>query len=195
VLPDQTGPDVCVADESLPGGDPGGYGAESAKRGSRRSTGHRAIETLRPSFNPATLRKRLLGGDFDQFADVIRATTDNLIKVIRTLPGAQPDVAIVQRRYPSQRAVPVHDATIHFDPRTAFEGYRRTNGRKVQCQLQWLRATYEALAHRKTNLQLQIGVGFPYDRCEAVQDEKIVDTLAHVWLACKPFILATRGEA
>jgi hypothetical protein len=145
-----------------------------------------------PNGVPAPLRKRLLGKDYEHFSEVIRATTAQLTRIVRKVPGSKPDVVLIQRRYPSQRAEPFHDASIRFDPRTAFPDEWQRAGHRIQFQPQWLRAAYEALSDRNSNLQLQIGMVFPYDRCQVVQDARIATTVGDVWLACKPFIAVTR---
>ena len=130
-------------------------------------------------------RSKLLGGSLEAFSKVIGAATTNLKSVLRDEPTARPRVVVVQRFYRSQRAKPELHAQLRFDPRTFFP----TRGAPVKHQPQWLKATYEALKHRgQSNLQLQIGVDFPYQTCTRVRTPAAVELVADVWSACKPVI-------
>lgn len=130
-------------------------------------------------------RTKLLGGSLEAFSQVIGAATANLNRVLRDEPGARPNVVVVQRYFRSQRAKAELHAQVRFDPRTFFPA----RGSPVKHQPQWLTATYEALKHKgSTNLQLQVGVDFPYRTCGRVRTPEAVDLIADVWTACKPVI-------
>ncbi|MDE0001149.1 MAG: hypothetical protein OXQ29_00450 [Rhodospirillaceae bacterium] len=59
-------------------------------------------------------------------------------------------------------------------------------------------AIYEATANRHSNLQLGIGAIFPYARCPATREQRILDGIAEVWISCRPLLqamgLATSGR-
>jgi hypothetical protein len=129
-------------------------------------------------------RSRLLGGSLEAFSSVIGKATTNLTRLLRTEPGGRPGIVVVQRYYKTQRAVAEQHAQLRFDPRTFF----KTGGSQVKHQPQWLEATYAALRHRNSNLQLQIGMDFPYSTCERVRGPEAVDLVANVWTACKPVL-------
>jgi hypothetical protein len=73
-----------------------------------------------------------------------------------------------------------------FDLRTAFPPAEKNDG--VKAQPQWLQATYDALCHKRSNLQVVIGAAFPYRSCPATSKPEIIDTIADVWIACKPLL-------
>jgi hypothetical protein len=131
----------------------------------------------------------VLGEGFDEFEALMLETADAISVSLKRILGARPQVVVVQRRYASQSAKPTLDASIVFDPRTAA-GSPRVRG-AVKFQPQWLRATYDALRDRKSNLQLQIGAIFPYDTCPAVRQPEIADDVKRVFLACRSIIERT----
>ena len=102
--------------------------------------------------------------------------------------GCPGEVVVVQRRYQTQRSEPRHDAVMRFDPRTAIPMTPHHGERPVLRQPQWLIAAYDALKHRRANLQLQVGAVFPYDKCRVTQERDVVDAVAEVWLACEPVV-------
>ena len=136
---------------------------------------------IRPSYRRNLIKLGAVG-----FSKVLAEITKRLARNLRGAQGAVPWVEVVQRRYPSQRSAAITDARLEFDLRTAFP---QTHGRsKVRAQPQWLDATYESLARKRSNLQLMIGASFSYARCEMTRDRKIVDYLALSWLACRPLL-------
>jgi hypothetical protein len=116
--------------------------------------------------------------------------TDTLQTALGSVKGAAPMVQILQRHYPSQRARSITDALLRFDPLTAIAPCGRTRT-VVKFQPQWLRATYDALRARRSNLQFQIGAQFPYATCPVVHSRQIIDSITKVWLACRPIIDVT----
>lgn len=132
----------------------------------------------------ARRRSKLLGRSLDAFARVIGAATTNLGNALRGEPGARPTIVVVQRSYPFQRATPDLHAQLRFDPRTFFP----VRGSRVKHQPQWLASAYEALKNKQSNLQLQIGVDFPYRTCSRVRTPEAVGLVADVWTACKPVL-------
>lgn len=140
-----------------------------------------------PNGMKKAMRVAMLGDSSEVFAERVRAVTEGMVRAIRKAPGAKPVVLLVQRHYTSQRAEPIYDASLRFDPRTAFADL--TAVANVKLQPQWLGAAFDAVNERGgANLQFQIGVEFPYSRCPAVRDEQIADTIEQVWLACAPML-------
>jgi hypothetical protein len=132
-------------------------------------------------------RANLLAGGLEQFQFLFKTILDRLSKSLGGLEGAYPSVEMVQRRYPTQRQEPLLDAKLEFDLRTAFEN---THSQKTSPKLQpeWLEAAYNALSHRRSNLQLAVGAKFNYKQCEVVDSREILNHIAAVWIACKPLI-------
>lgn len=142
-----------------------------------------------PNGMRSSMRNHILGNSYDDFEKLMGEVTARLITAIRTVRGAVPMVVVAQRHYVTQRTEPRLDCSLRFDPRTAIEVNGSSRGR-VKIQPQWLRATYEALQRRRSNLQFQVGVDFPYDACPTVATRKISRACADVWLACRPLIKA-----
>lgn len=139
------------------------------------------------------LRHALFGGGYDSFETMINEFQNNTGQVLKNDTGARPFIEVLQRHYPSQKSTPINDATLKFDPRTLLG-----DGGGVKKQGQWLRATFDALSHRQSNLQLDIGWEFPYPSNSSIKPsstvthEKFLDTAEQSWLACRP-ILARMG--
>lgn len=138
-----------------------------------------------PNGMPVARRRAMLGDSFDDFEARVADVTRDIVKATRPAPGANPLATVVQRHYSSQRAEPVYDAILRFDPRTALDAGRQSG---VKPQPQWLRAAFDALDQRRSNLQLQMGAEFVYARCEAVRSEQVAEVVAQVWLACAPML-------
>jgi hypothetical protein len=138
------------------------------------------------------LRSALLGRSFADFEGRLLGVTRAIDTALRSVKGAAPMVVIVQRHYPTQRSPAVHDSYLRFDPRTALPRSKAKS--KVKFQPQWLRATYEALCARRSNLQFQVGAQFPYATCPSVRTRQVIDSIANVWLACRPVLDATAGR-
>jgi hypothetical protein len=94
--------------------------------------------------------------------------------------------------YPSQRSIPIQDARLEFDLRTAFR-QRKQIGNGVKQQQQRLEATYDSLARRNANLRLDVGAIFRYGRCPDVRTSDILNHVANVWIGCKPLIKTLIG--
>jgi len=136
-----------------------------------------------------SLRNKMLGASYEEFERMILNVTRLLCVALRKYPGASPMLVVVQRRYITQRSPAILDGVLRFDPRTAVAADRRVRGR-VKHQPQWLRAVYDLLANRRSNLQFQIGADFPYDRCKVVASPQVKDATVNIWLACKPLVHA-----
>ncbi|MEJ2379313.1 MAG: hypothetical protein P8Y71_29300, partial [Pseudolabrys sp.] len=90
-----------------------------------------------------TVRRKLINLGEDGFEHLMAKVVRNLRPLLRKCPGAVPAFRGMQRRYPSQKAIPFIDARIEFDLRTAVP---RSGAPKVQPQ--WLRAGYNAFVKK-----------------------------------------------
>jgi hypothetical protein len=136
---------------------------------------------IRPVF-----RRNIVRLGFAGFSDLMSKVNQNLNEALKSATGAAPWVIVLQRRYPSQRSAAITDAILQYDLRTAFPG--SANKRVVKTQSQWLTATYNALEHKKSNLQIAVGAIFPYKNCKAQKSPEILNYIADTWLACKPLL-------
>ncbi len=134
----------------------------------------------------SAFRKNLVDLGFDGFSDLMATVNNNLMKVLRKAKGAAPWVDMVQRRYPSQRSEAIVDARIEYDLRTAFPS--RSLKQLVKTQPEWLKATYDALSKKRSNLQVAVGAIFPYGACNVTKSPEVLDHVANTWIACKPLL-------
>lgn len=133
-------------------------------------------------------RKNLLSHGETHFVKIFEEIRNNLEDCLKNAKGAVPWVEVLQRHYPSQRSQPVVDALLAFDLRTAFNKEKSKVKSGVKYQPGWLHASYEALSKKQANVQLAVGVIFPYTSCREVNNSNILDVIAKVWIACKPLI-------
>jgi hypothetical protein len=145
-----------------------------------------AYVTLPNGIN-SSLRAALLGSSASEFEAAIQRVTIEIIRSMRRMKGCMPEIIVLQRHWTSRRSPSVVDCQLRFDARTALPAGSRYRG-SVKSQPQWLKAAYEALRHRQSNLEFQIGCSFPYDTCPTVGDPSIVRVIADVWLACAPIL-------
>jgi hypothetical protein len=139
-----------------------------------------------PSDIKPVFRRNIVMLGFTGFSDLMRKVNQNLNAALKGATGAAPWVIVLQRRYPSQRSAAITDAMLQYDLRTAFPG--SANTQVVKTQSQWLTATYNALEHKKSNLQVAVGAIFPYKNCKAQKSPDILNYIADTWLACKPLL-------
>ena len=149
------------------------------------------IVTIPNGIRPVFRRNLLAGGEVS-FVEAFETVFNSLRRSIGNVRGASPFAEIIQRHYPSQRSTPITDARLEFDLRTAFRGSKRWRV-TVKRQPEWLRALYEALSRKRSNLQFAVGAFFPYEHCEVVHSPEILDHAANVWIACRPLIEKALG--
>jgi hypothetical protein len=140
-----------------------------------------------PNGIKSRLRSTLLGSNLEGFESLIQTVTTNMVKSLKGVEGFVPEVVVVQRHFRSQSSPGVIDCELKFDGRTALPKTSRYRGR-VKSQPQWVKAAHDALAHRQSNLEFQIGCSFPYDTCPTTCDKTIVRAITDVWLACAPIV-------
>ncbi len=132
------------------------------------------------------LRRNLVDLGSNGFQALFSNLNTELLRALHKAKGATPWVAVVQRRYPSQKSAAIFDARIEYNLQTAFS--KKQSKAVVKSQPQWLEATYDALSRKRSNLQIAVGASFPYRLCKATNSSRIVDHIAHAWLACRPLL-------
>jgi len=134
-----------------------------------------------------SLRRALIDGGPEAFFELFHSVLERYRDDIGDEAGVCPIVEAVQRRYRSQRSEPFMDTRITFDLRTAYgDGFG--SDASPRNQPQWLQAVFEALSHKRSNLQLAVGVRFDYNLCSYTQSPDIARRLAESWIICKPII-------
>ena len=146
-----------------------------------------AVFVTIPNGIKSKLRSKLLGSNPEEFELLIQTVTTNMVKSLKGVEGFVPDVVVVQRHFRSQRSPGVVDCELRFDGRTALPKTSRYRG-QVKSQPQWVKAAYDGLAHRQSNLEFRVGCSFPYDTCPTTRDKTIIRALSNVWLACAPIV-------
>ena len=135
------------------------------------------------------LRRRILDGGYEAFKGMIDAFVTAAAPLLSSDPGATPLIAIQQRRYASQRSMPVSDALLEFDPRTAVGAHPA-----VKRQEEWLKASYEAFVSRRSNLQLAVGVAFSYAQSRVVHEDRFAVAVASTARALGPLFARVQGR-
>jgi len=151
-----------------------------------------AIATI-PNAIHTQYRRNLIDLGEDGFFELMYKITMRLQRVLRKEKWACPIISSVQRRYLTQSSPPIIDARLAYDLRTAFDIDKRSKP-KIKQQPQWLKSTYETLANKKSNYQVSVGAGFPYEYCRIHKEPEILDYIAHTWIACKPLIDTLLGK-
>lgn len=139
-------------------------------------------------------RRNIVSMGREGFEAIVFDITADLERLFKTEENAKPWVHVCQRHYLTQLSLPIDDAKLEFDPRTAFT-LRKRRGKgvpTVKQQPQWLAATYDALAKKRSNLQVGIGAIFPYS-CSVLRTKKALEYIAGTWIACEPLLKATLG--
>ena len=97
-----------------------------------------------------------------------------------------PHIKILQRRYKTQRSIPIHDAELIFDIRTSLPSMREKQA--IKPQIEWLDAVFNIMRNKKSNIQFQIGVKFPYSKDGETTKKEADQLIVDSWISCKPFI-------
>lgn len=115
------------------------------------------------------------------------AVTDFLASIKNT-KNIRPMLLIQQRRYRTQRSTPLHDAVLDVDLRTALKAPRsRKNHQGPKYQPEWLELAQKVMKHKASNLELQIGCAFDYERCPAVHKSDAEMLFVNAWSAARKF--------
>ena len=129
-------------------------------------------------------RRRLTGLDSADFLDLIDCVFDNMRPILSACPGMEPRMRVLQRHWTNRSTPPFLDADIDIDLRT-----RCGDGAGVKLQPEWIRAAFDVVRSRNSNIEMQVGAAFPYRTCAAIQRPEALDFLAAAWIACKPYIV------
>jgi len=148
-----------------------------------------------PNAMSGVYRSRIKGIGAEGFTVVLRAVALLAKKSLRRAEGFQPRVEVLQRRYLTQRSEAIVDGRVEADLRTLLDPAERGSNDAIRVQPLWVRTAYEVLVQRRGNVQLGIGVAFPYAHCPAVQSPELVDHVAAAWIACKPAVDLVFGRA
>ena len=70
----------------------------------------------------------------------------------------------------------------------AFGDAKSEKGPPIKRQTEWVSAVYELLQNKKSNIQLQIGVMFPYDDCKELQNRDADRLFIGSFRALKEFV-------
>ena len=140
---------------------------------------------LMPNSVERQFHKAIIEQDEEQFFDVMESVSKQMGRVLRSSKGSYPFIAVSQRRWPSRAAKAITDGEMRFDLRTAFDGKKK---QAVKIQPQWLSAVYYLLTNKKSNMDLAVGLSFPYETCKKVRQPAILDSIAASWVACKPLL-------
>lgn len=128
-------------------------------------------------------RNNLKQLSYDEFVKLVQEVVKNMKPLIQLDPGFAPLCTAVQRRYPSQKSKPFHDALLEFDPRTAF-----ASDSSVKMQSQWLQAAFDAFCNKNSNYQFQIGSAISYEKSSQAASRNVLKLIKDTWLACSPFV-------
>ncbi len=151
-----------------------------------------AMLTL-PNRMKSLYRQNLLSLGSDGMYRLFEEVARQLKQGLKGVAGSVPWMEVLQRRYPTHRAIPVVDARLQFDLRTAF-GQGNEQGKSVpKCQPQWLDAAISTFTNRRSNLQLGVGALFPYKHCRVLNTPKALDAFVASWIACKPLLDVVLG--
>ena len=140
------------------------------------------IVTL-PNAAPAYMRWNLTRRGFAEFVALVGQVEAGISKILRPIRGACPWMQAHQRHYPSQRAAPIVDASLEINLQTAGGSHHRN----VKTQPQWAEAIFRSLSRKRSNLQVGIGAVLPYGDPHLCS-RGVLDAIAGVWLACRPWI-------
>lgn len=135
-------------------------------------------------------RRSLKQIEYSDFYKVIGDITGNMLPLAKKDPGYSPWCHATQRRYSSQRSIPIQDAIVEFDLRTAIQ----TKNDKVKPQEQWLKSVYEAYQEKRSNYQIQFGASIYFSRSLKVKKKSMLNTIKQTFIACTPLISMLEGE-
>jgi len=144
-----------------------------------------------PNGIKSRLRSGLLGRSEEEFRERIQLVNYRLSQIVKR-SGGTPQAVLVQRHYRTQRSKGVEDCLLMFDLRTALPAEDKSRG-PIRSQPEWVGTAYQALKARRSNLQFQIGVMFPYIDCPMVRTPKLASFVVETFLACQPIIQAATG--
>ncbi len=131
------------------------------------------------------IRISVFGKDIEPFASLIEKIAKNMKSVTRMEPTAMPYLQVLQRHYKSQSSTPIVDAILRYDIRTVL---KKQESKQPKIQPQWIQTTYDVMTHKKSNIQFEFGVIFPYQDSKILSKPKAIDAFEKAFVAIKPFL-------
>lgn len=144
---------------------------------------HIGVMVTLPNSAPRRFLSHLLGLGPDGLRDLAVELADGLEGALSKVDAARPILYLLQRHYRSQRSVPVEDARLYFDLRTARQATRS----KVRTQSEWIRVVHDVLSAKDSNIQVGVGAEIPYGSAR-VSSRAVLDDVAATWLALVPWL-------
>ena len=142
-----------------------------------------------PNGMSSVLRKQLRGSSLEEFTERLEQASHALTASLTGLKAYRPKIRLMQRRYKTQRSVPMMDGSIEFDLRTAFGDPKPHFGSPIKKQQQWAQAAYGLLANKRSNIQFQIGVEFHYPKFNELANKEADRYFIGAFRALRPFVV------
>lgn len=117
-------------------------------------------------------------------AHLMSQVSREMAPAMASCPGMEPRLILKQRHWRTRSGPSFQDAYLDVDLRTI----RGDPASGVKKQSEWMEAAQQVVANKDSNLELQVGATFPYDRCPAIQTPDALDHVASAWIGCHPFI-------
>lgn len=117
------------------------------------------------------------------FFDLVAKIEKRARPTLRRSPGSKVLVYALQRHFRSQRSTGEKDARLSVDLRTIVPGRRK----EAKFQPEWIRAIYQVMTRKQSNIQLGFVIRFPYS-CSRVRSAAAVDLFADAWKAMSPIV-------
>lgn len=140
-----------------------------------------------PNNVPNPIRKQLMGETADEFMNILERFIKDIAPVLMSDPSCKPYVEVIQRHWPHRRATAIADALLTFDPQTV-----RGSG-PVKKQPEWATLAFETMHGKNANLQIAIGVKFPYGESTLVTSKSLGGAIVDVFLATGPILVRAEG--
>lgn len=138
-----------------------------------------------PNAVKSAIRTSVFGMDIEPFASLIEKIAKNMKSVTRIEPTAMPYLQVLQRHYKSQSSSPIVDAVLRYDIRTVL---KKQESKQPKIQTQWIQTTYDVMTHKKSNIQFEFGVIFPYQGSKILASPKAIDVFEKAFVAIEPFL-------
>jgi hypothetical protein len=128
-------------------------------------------------------RTKLVQSGVEGWLELLAHLEKRLRQVTKRSRGAKPMLYVTQRHFKSLKSRGEQDGRIEADLRTAVPS---GNG-GVKYQPEWLRAAYELLVRKRSNMQLGVEVRFSYN-CPIMQSPAAADLFAMSWKEMTPLL-------
>jgi hypothetical protein len=132
--------------------------------------------------------KTMRNASLMEFQEAVTIFLSIVARHFKKTGNVRPAMIIQQRRYPTQRSTPFLDARLNVDLRTASKVPR--TGKKLnypKFQPEWLQMAQAVIQQKASNLELQIGCEFDYEKCPAIRRPDSEMLFVNAWLAARVF--------